>query len=80
MCDTDDIRGKVCKKQYLRPAKTSRRQSDRDPSQLSCKSEFIRSIQRYQITLVDGTELPVPQRKYNELRQKLMKLYMIEEN
>lgn len=42
--------------------------------------EFIRSIQRYQITLVDGTELPVPQRKYNELRQKLMKLYMIEED
>ena len=42
--------------------------------------EFIRSIQRYQFTLVDGTELPVPQRKYNELRQKLMKLYMIEEN
>lgn len=42
--------------------------------------EFIRSIQRYQITLVDGTELPVPQRKYNELRQKLMKLYMIKED
>ncbi|MEF2687008.1 MAG: LytTR family transcriptional regulator DNA-binding domain-containing protein [Lachnospiraceae bacterium] len=42
--------------------------------------EFIRSIQRYQITLVDGTELPVPQRKYNELRQKLMKLYTIEED
>lgn len=42
--------------------------------------EFIRSIRRYHITLVNGTELPVPQRKYNELRQKLMELYMLEED
>lgn len=37
--------------------------------------EFIRDIKRYEITLKNGTVLPVPQRKYNELRQKLITLY-----
>ncbi len=37
--------------------------------------EFIRDIKRYEITLENGTVLPVPQRKYNELRQKLITLY-----
>ena len=80
MCDTDDIRGKVCKKQYLRPAKQVGDNLIAIHRSYLVNPEFIRSIQRYQITLVDGTELPVPQRKYNELRQKLMKLYMIEED
>lgn len=42
--------------------------------------EFIRDIRRYTITLENGTELPVPQRKYNDLRQKLATLYQTVEN
>lgn len=42
--------------------------------------EFIRDIRRYTITLENGTELPVPQRKYDDLRQKLATLYQTVEN
>ncbi|MEI3171317.1 MAG: LytTR family transcriptional regulator [Lachnospiraceae bacterium] len=42
--------------------------------------EFIRDIRRYTITLKNGTELPVPQRKYDDLRQKLATLYQTVEN
>lgn len=32
---------------------------------------FIRSIQRFKLTLLDGTEIPIPEKKYTAFRQNL---------
>ena len=36
--------------------------------------EYIRSIRRFRVTLSDGTELPVPEKKYTAFRDRAVKL------
>lgn len=35
---------------------------------------FIRSIRRFRITLADGTELPIPEKKYTAIRDRALKI------
>ena len=35
---------------------------------------FIRSIRRFKVTLTDGTELPIPEKKYTAFRDRVLKM------
>lgn len=37
--------------------------------------QYITAIRRYAITMQDGTELPVPRKKYDEIRRQILSVY-----
>ena len=37
--------------------------------------DYISSIERYTLTLLNGTKIPIPVRKYNEVREVLLHFY-----
>lgn len=38
---------------------------------------YLRNIRRFTVTLADGTELPIPEKKYTAFRDRAVKLFEV---
>lgn len=40
--------------------------------------DYVASIERYTVTMVNGERIPIPQKKYNEIRDLLLHFYNVD--